>query len=169
MDPVTVFLLDDHEVVRQGLRTVLERSGDIKVIGESGSAVEAASRIPALKPDVAILDGRLPDGSGVDVCREIRSVDPSIRALILTSYDDDEALDVGAGLRPELTGQGHGAAFLGAILEFGRRHFATRGFRATIASWNERALRMAERAGFERGPRFVSPAGVEFTVLLHLG
>ncbi len=92
MDPVTVFLLDDHEVVRQGLRTVLERSGDIKVIGESGSAVEAASRIPALKPDVAILDGRLPDGSGVDVCREIRSVDPSIRALILTSYDDDEAL-----------------------------------------------------------------------------
>lgn len=84
-------------------------------------------------------------------------------------YDDDEALDVGAGLRPDLTGQGYGAAFLTAILEFGRRHFATRGFRATIASWNERALRMAARAGFQRGPRFVSPAGVEFTVLLHHG
>jgi DNA-binding NarL/FixJ family response regulator len=92
VDPITVFLLDDHEVVRQGLRTVLERSGDIQVVGESGSAVEAASRIPALRPDVAILDGRLPDGSGVDVCRQIRSVDPSINALILTSYDDDEAL-----------------------------------------------------------------------------
>lgn len=85
------------------------------------------------------------------------------------AYDDDEALDVGAGLRPDLTGKGYGVAFLGAILEFGRRHFATRGFRATIASWNERALRMAERAGFQRGPCFVSPAGVEFTVLLYLG
>jgi len=89
---ISVFLLDDHEVVRRGLRELLESAGDIVVVGESGSAVEATSRIPALRPDVAILDGRLPDGSGVDVCRDIRSVDPSIRALILTSYDDDEAL-----------------------------------------------------------------------------
>jgi DNA-binding NarL/FixJ family response regulator len=89
---IRVFLLDDHEVVRQGLRTLLESSGDIEVVGESGSAEEAASRIPALRPDVAVLDGRLPDGSGVEVCRIIRSVDPSIHALILTSYDDDEAL-----------------------------------------------------------------------------
>ncbi|HET7690683.1 MAG TPA: response regulator transcription factor [Nocardioidaceae bacterium] len=89
---IRVFLLDDHEVVRQGLRTLLESSGDIEVVGESGSAEEAASRIPALRPDVAVLDGRLPDGSGVEVCRVIRSVDPSIHALILTSYDDDEAL-----------------------------------------------------------------------------
>lgn len=93
IDPkIRVYLLDDHEVVRQGLRALLESSGDIEVIGESGSAVEAAHRIPALRPDVAVLDGRLPDGSGVEVCREIRSVDPTIRALILTSYDDDEAL-----------------------------------------------------------------------------
>ncbi|MGD9960767.1 response regulator [Nocardioides sp.] len=92
MTPIKVFLLDDHEVVRRGLRDLLEADGDIEVIGESGLAVEATSRIPALRPDVAILDGRLPDGSGIDVCREIRSVDPSIRALILTSYDDDEAL-----------------------------------------------------------------------------
>jgi two-component system response regulator DevR len=92
MAPIRVFLLDDHEVVRHGLRALLESAGDIRVVGESGSAVEAASRIPALRPDVAILDGRLPDGSGVDVCRQVRSVDPSIRALILTSYDDDEAL-----------------------------------------------------------------------------
>lgn len=71
---------------------MLESDGDIVVVGESGLAKEAAARIPALRPDVAILDGRLPDGSGIDVCREIRSVDPEIRALILTSYDDDEAL-----------------------------------------------------------------------------
>lgn len=89
---IRVYLLDDHEVVRQGIRALLESVGDIEVIGESGSAVDAAHRIPALRPDVAILDGRLPDGSGIEVCREIRTVDPTIRALILTSYDDDEAL-----------------------------------------------------------------------------
>jgi DNA-binding NarL/FixJ family response regulator len=89
---IRVFLLDDHEVVRRGLRDLLEREGDIEVVGESGSAVEAEHRIPALRPDVAVLDGRLPDGSGIDVCRGVRAVDPSIRALILTSYEDDEAL-----------------------------------------------------------------------------
>jgi DNA-binding NarL/FixJ family response regulator len=89
---IRVFLLDDHELVRRGIRELLEGEGDIEVVGESGSAQEAARRIPALRPDVAILDGRLPDGSGIDVCRDIRSVDPSIRALILTSYDDDDAL-----------------------------------------------------------------------------
>ncbi|GAB3772394.1 DNA-binding NarL/FixJ family response regulator [Nocardioides ginsengisegetis] len=89
---IRVFLLDDHEVVRQGLRTLLEAAGDIEVVGESGSAEEAASRIPALHPHVAVLDGRLPDGSGIEVCRQVRAVDPSIGALILTSYDDDEAL-----------------------------------------------------------------------------
>ncbi len=89
---IRVYLLDDHEVVRQGLRTLLESAGDIEIVGESGSATEATHRIPALKPDVAVLDGRLPDGSGIEVCREIRSVDATIQALILTSYDDDEAL-----------------------------------------------------------------------------
>jgi two-component system, NarL family, response regulator DevR len=90
--PIRVYLLDDHEVVRQGLRALLESAGDIEVVGESGSAQDAASRIPALRPDVAVLDARLPDGSGIEVCRTIRSVDASINALILTSYDDDEAL-----------------------------------------------------------------------------
>jgi DNA-binding NarL/FixJ family response regulator len=90
--PIRVFLLDDHELVRRGIRELLESEGDIVVVGESGSAQEATRRIPALRPDVAILDGRLPDGSGVDVCRDVRSVDPSIKALILTSYDDDDAL-----------------------------------------------------------------------------
>src|SRR6478609_8319394 len=90
--PIRVFLLDDHEVVRQGLRALLESSGDIVVVGESGLAQEAAARIPALRPDVAVLDARLPDGSGIEVCRTVRAVDPSIRGLILTSYDADEAL-----------------------------------------------------------------------------
>jgi two-component system response regulator DevR len=89
---IRVFLLDDHELVRRGIRELLESEGDIVVVGESGSAQEAIRRIPALHPDVAILDGRLPDGSGIDVCRDVRSVDPSIKALILTSYDDDDAL-----------------------------------------------------------------------------
>jgi two-component system, NarL family, response regulator DevR len=87
-----VFLLDDHEVVRRGIKELLEGEPDIVVVGESGLAHEAARRIPALRPDVAILDARLPDGSGIDVCREIRSRDPEVKALILTSYDDDEAL-----------------------------------------------------------------------------
>ena len=91
-DPIRVYLLDDHDVVREGLRFLLEAQGDIEVVGDSASAVEATARIPALRPDVAILDGRLPDGSGIEVCRSVRGIDPDIKALILTSYDDDEAL-----------------------------------------------------------------------------
>ncbi|BCJ74656.1 DNA-binding response regulator [Catellatospora sp. IY07-71] len=87
-----MFLLDDHEVVRRGLSDLLQADGDIEVVGESGSAAEAVRRIPALRPDVAVLDARLPDGSGIDVCRDVRSVDPDIKGLILTSYEDDEAL-----------------------------------------------------------------------------
>ncbi len=89
---IRVFLLDDHEVVRTGLKQLLESSGDIEVVGEAGSATSALARIPALKPDVAVLDARLPDGSGIDVCREVRSSNPDTKAIILTSYDDDEAL-----------------------------------------------------------------------------
>jgi len=91
-EPIRVFLLDDHEVIRRGIKDLLEDEDDIVVVGESGLADEARRRIPALRPDVAILDGRLPDGSGIDVCRDGRSVDPSIAALILTSFDDDDAL-----------------------------------------------------------------------------
>ncbi len=92
MPPIRVFLLDDHDVVREGLKFLLEQQDDIEVVGESASAIEATARIPALRPDVAVLDARLPDGSGIEVCRSVRSVDHSINALILTSYDDDEAL-----------------------------------------------------------------------------
>jgi two-component system, NarL family, response regulator DevR len=89
---IRVYLLDDHEIVRRGLRELLELEDDFEVVGESGSAREATRRIPALRPDVALLDARLPDGSGIDTCRAIRSVDPGIAALIVTSYDDDEAM-----------------------------------------------------------------------------
>jgi two-component system, NarL family, response regulator DevR len=87
-----VFLLDDHEMVRRGLRDLFDSHNDLEIVGESSSAKDAEARIPALRPDVALLDGRLPDGSGVEVCRAIRSVDPAIKSIILTSYDDDEAL-----------------------------------------------------------------------------
>lgn len=89
---ITVYLLDDHELVRRGIREVLESVGDIRVVGESALAAEAVERILALRPDVALLDGRLPDGSGIDVCRQIRDADPQIAAIILTSYDQDEPL-----------------------------------------------------------------------------
>jgi DNA-binding NarL/FixJ family response regulator len=87
-----VFLLDDHEVVRRGLRDLLEAEDDIEVVGEAGTADEAYGRIPATSPDVAILDVRLPDGDGVEVCREIRSKHPEIACLMLTSFAEDEAL-----------------------------------------------------------------------------
>src|SRR5919199_3432345 len=89
---IRVFLLDDHEVVRRGLADLLHAAGDIEIVGESGSAQEGARRIPALRPDVAVLDARLPDGNGIDVCRDVRAIDSSIKGLILTSYEDDEAL-----------------------------------------------------------------------------
>jgi len=87
-----VFLVDDHEVVRSGLRSLLEATDDIVVVGEAGTVAEAMARIPSVRPNVAILDVRLPDGSGVEVCREIRSRFPEIACVVLTSYADDEAL-----------------------------------------------------------------------------
>jgi len=87
-----VFLLDDHEIVRQGITALLETQPDIEVVGEAGTAAEALVRIPPLRPDVAVLDVRLPDGDGVTVCRELREQLPEMACLMLTSYADDEAL-----------------------------------------------------------------------------
>lgn len=90
---VSVFLVDDHEIVRHGLKTLLAAEDDLTVVGEAGSAAQALARIPAVRPDVAVLDVRLPDGEGVTVCREIRaSLESPPACLILTSYSDDEAL-----------------------------------------------------------------------------
>ncbi|WP_261619143.1 response regulator transcription factor [Pseudarthrobacter equi] len=90
-EPLRVFILDDHELVRQGLKDLLEGEGFV-VVGESGSAAEATRRIPALRPDISILDGRLPDGTGIEVCRDVSSLDPRLNCLILTSYDDEQAI-----------------------------------------------------------------------------
>lgn len=90
--PIRVFLLDDHEVVRRGVHDLLEDEPDITVVGEAATAEQARVRLPALRPDVAVLDVRLPDGDGVTVCRELRSVMPDLACLMLTSFDDEEAL-----------------------------------------------------------------------------
>ncbi|MFF7129265.1 response regulator [Streptomyces sp. NPDC008240] len=91
-DPIRVFLMDDHEVVRRGVRDLLNDEPDIEVIGEAGTAEQALVRVPALRPQVAVLDVRLPDGDGVTVCRELRSRMPELSCLMLTSFDDEEAL-----------------------------------------------------------------------------
>ena len=91
-NPIRVFLLDDHEVVRRGVRDLLNDEPDIDVIGEAGTVEQALVRVPALRPQVAVLDVRLPDGDGVTVCRELRSRMPELACLMLTSFDDEEAL-----------------------------------------------------------------------------
>jgi DNA-binding NarL/FixJ family response regulator len=91
-DPVTVFLLDDHEIVRRGVRDLLEAEDGMTVVGEAGTEEEALRRIPAVDPDVAVLDVRLGSGDGISVCREIRTRHPRTKCLMLTSFSDDEAL-----------------------------------------------------------------------------
>ncbi|MER6621033.1 response regulator transcription factor [Streptomyces sp. NPDC000931] len=90
--PIKVFLLDDHEVVRRGVHDLLDDEPDITVVGEAATVEQALVRVPALRPDVAVLDVRLPDGDGVTVCRELRSKMPDLACLMLTSFDDEEAL-----------------------------------------------------------------------------
>ena len=92
MSAIRVFLVDDHEVVRRGVRELLEAEPDLLVVGEAGGMQEALTRVPAARPDVAVLDVRLPDGDGVRLCRELRDTVPSLACLMLTSFADDEAL-----------------------------------------------------------------------------
>ncbi|MBB5782812.1 response regulator transcription factor [Nonomuraea jabiensis] len=114
---IRVFLVDDHEVVRRGVAALLESEDDIEVIGEAGTAESAIARIVALKPDVAVLDVRLPDGTGVDVCREVRSRVPGLACLMLTSFGDDDALfgAVMAGAAGYVLKQIHGSDLVGAV------------------------------------------------------
>jgi two-component system, NarL family, response regulator DevR len=114
---VRVFLLDDHEIVRRGVRELLEANDDIEVVGEAGTAEEGMARIPAVRPDVAVVDMRLPDGNGVEVCREVRSRDESIQCLILTSFADDEALfdSIMAGAAGYLLKQINGTDLVDAV------------------------------------------------------
>lgn len=114
---ISVFLLDDHEIVRRGMRDLLESEGDIRVTGEGSTAAEALARVPAVRPDVAVLDVRLPDGDGVTVCRELRDRLPDLRCLMLTSFADDEALfdAIMAGAAGYVLKQVRSADILGAV------------------------------------------------------
>jgi DNA-binding NarL/FixJ family response regulator len=114
---IGVFLVDDHEIVRRGVRDLLESQPDIVVVGEAGTAEAALADIPALRPDVAVLDVRLPDGDGVSVCREIRSQVPQVGCLMLTSFGDDEALfdAIMAGAAGYVLKQIRGTDLIGAI------------------------------------------------------
>ncbi|HEV7655556.1 MAG TPA: response regulator transcription factor [Mycobacteriales bacterium] len=114
---VTVFLLDDHEVVRRGVAELLEAEPDLTVVGEAGTAAEALARVPAVRPDVAVLDVRLPDGDGVTVCRELRSQLPDLRCLMLTSFADDDALfdAIMAGASGYVLKQIRGTDLVGAV------------------------------------------------------
>ena len=114
---IHVFLLDDHEIVRRGVRDMLEAEPDMTVVGEAGTAASALARIPALRPDVAVLDVRLPDGDGVSVCREIRSKMPGVACLMLTSFGDDEALfdAIMAGAAGYVLKQIRGTDLIGAV------------------------------------------------------
>ncbi len=116
-----VFLLDDHEIVRRGLKELLEQEADLEIVGEAGTAEEALSRIPPTQPDVALLDVRLPDGDGVEVCREIRSRHPEIHCLMLTSFADDEALfsAIMAGASGYLLKQVKGTDLIDAVRRVG--------------------------------------------------
>jgi len=117
MDQIRVFLLDDHEVVRRGVRDLLESEGDVIVVGEASTAAEALARVPAVRPDVAVLDVRLPDGDGVTVCRDLRSQFPEMACLMLTSFADDEALfdSILAGAAAYVLKQVRRADILGAV------------------------------------------------------
>jgi DNA-binding NarL/FixJ family response regulator len=116
-DQIAVFLLDDHEIVRRGVRELLEAEPGIVVVGEAGTAESALARIPALRPDVAVLDVRLPDGDGVTVCREIRSKMPEVACLMLTSFGDDDALfdAIMAGAAGYVLKQIRGTDLVGAV------------------------------------------------------
>ncbi|MCU1590157.1 MAG: two component transcriptional regulator, LuxR family [Frankiales bacterium] len=114
---IRVFLLDDHEIVRRGVRELLEAESDIVVVGEASTAAEALARVPAAHPDVAVLDVRLPDGDGVTVCRELRSGQPELQCLMLTSFADDEALfdAILAGAAGYVLKQIRGTDLVGAV------------------------------------------------------
>jgi DNA-binding NarL/FixJ family response regulator len=110
-----VFLADDYEVVRRGIRTLLRDDRAVEIVGESATARDAAARIPALRPDVAVLDVRMPDGNGIDVCRSIRALDPTINVLMLSGYDDHAVEAVSVGARGYLLKSVAGSAIVAAI------------------------------------------------------
>jgi two-component system response regulator DevR len=146
---IRVFIVDDHELVRRGLVDLIGTTSDIKVVGEASTAAEARNRIPAADPDVALLDARLPDGSGIDVCRDMRAALPGLHCLILTSYDDDEALfaAVMAGASGYLLKEIGGSSLTDAIRD------AARGTSLIDPAVTEKLLSQLRRSSEEPDPR----------------
>jgi len=159
---ISVFLLDDHEVVRRGVCQLLDTEPDITVIGEAATAAQALARIPTLRPDVAILDVRLPDGHGVSVCREIRSsIEPPPACLMLTSFSDDEALSgaIMAGAAGYLLKQVTGSELIGAVRTVaGGETLLAPGVVATV-------LARLRRGGGAQDPRYASLSPQERRIL----
>lgn len=122
--PISVFLVDDHEVVRRGVREVLETSGDIVVVGESETVAAASVAVPAADPDVAVLDVQLPDGTGIELCRDLRSQIPTLACLMLTSFPDDDALldAVVAGASGYVLKQVRGSDLVAAVRQVAAGH-----------------------------------------------
>ncbi len=164
IDPVKVFLLDDHLVVREGVRAVLEASGVVDVVGEAGTCADALARIPATRPRVAILDVELPDGSGVDVCREIRSSFPDVVCLMLTSHANDEALfaSIMAGAAGYVLKQIRGNELVDAV-----RRVAT-GDSLVDPSVTGSILERLRNPRPNIDPRLASLTPLEHTILEHL-
>jgi two-component system response regulator DevR len=145
---VRVLLVDDHDVVREGLRSLLRRAPDIEVVGEAATAAAAVAEAQRLRPDVVVLDVRLPDGNGVEVCREIRAQRPDTRVLMLTSYADDEALfaSIMAGAAGYLLKETRAAALLDAI------HTAARGGSLLDPAMTERVFERLRTASGRNDP-----------------
>lgn len=162
---IKVFLLDDHEVVRLGLRQLLESEADIEVVGEASTASQARARIPALRPDVAVLDVRLPDGDGVTVCRDVRSaMDPAPACLMLTSYSDDEALfeAIMAGASGYLLKQIGGMDIVGAV-----RRLAS-GESMLDPTLTKAVLERLRRGPEQEDPRYAALTEQERRILDHI-
>lgn len=116
-EPIRVFLCDDHEMVRRGVKDMLEADGRVTVIGEASNVAEALARVPALRPDVAVLDVQMPDGNGVELCRDLKSEMPDLKCLILTSFDDEQAMmgAIMAGAAGFVLKQIRGTDLVGAV------------------------------------------------------
>jgi two-component system, NarL family, response regulator DevR len=160
---VRVFLVDDHEVVRRGVAELLEEDPGIRVVGEAGSVAEALARVPAVRPDVTVVDMRLPDGDGAEVCRQLRERVPGLRCLVLTSYADDDAVAaaVAAGAAGYLLKQVRGSALVSAV-----RTVATGG---TLFDQDAGSALAARRRPVERDRRLAVLTEQERTVLRLIG
>jgi two-component system response regulator DevR len=158
---VTVFLLDDHELVREGVRRLLEADGTIEVVGEAATCADAVARIRATRPQVAVLDVQLPDGSGVEVCREVRSRDPNVGCLMLTSFSDEEALfqSVIAGAAGYVLKQIRGNDLVSAV------HQVARGETLTDPAMTGQLLERLRNPRHGQDPRLATLTDLERSIL----